>query len=137
MSVNIVHLIGNLGSDPEIKFLDNGTGVVNVSLATNENYKDKTTGEKVEHTEWHRLVVWGRQAEVLNQYTTKGSKIFVEGSLQTRKWEDKEEITRYTTEVKVRNFSFLDKKGEGPEVNSDAQAAPAGGVEDDDLDFLN
>ena len=137
MSVNIVHLIGNLGSDPEIKFLDNGTGVVNVSLATNENYKDKTTGEKVEHTEWHRLVVWGRQAEVLNQYTTKGSKSFVEGSLQTRKWEDKEEITRYTTEVKVRNFSFLDKKGEGPEVNSDAQAAPAGGVEDDDLDFLN
>ena len=137
MSVNIVHLIGNLGSDPEIKFLDNGTGVVNVSLATNENYKDKTTGEKVEHTEWHRLVVWGRQAEVLNQYTTKGSKIFVEGSLQTRKWEDKEEITRYTTEVKVRNFSFLDKKGEGPEVNSDAQAEPAGGVEDDDLDFLN
>ena len=136
MSANIVHLIGNLGSDPEIKFLDNGTGVVNVSLATNENYKDKTTGEKVEHTEWHRLVVWGRQAEVLNQYTTKGSKIFVEGSLQTRKWEDKEEITRYTTEVKVRNFSFLDKKGEGPEV-SDAQAEPAGGVEDDDLDFLN
>jgi len=137
MSVNIVHLIGNLGSDPDIKFLDNGTGVVNVSLATNENYKDKTTGEKVEHTEWHRLVVWGRQAEVLNQYTTKGSKIFVEGSLQTRKWEDKEEITRYTTEVKVRNFSFLDKKGEGPEVGSDAQAAPAGGIEDDDLDFLN
>ena len=137
MSVNIVHLIGNLGSDPEIKFLDNGTGVVNVSLATNENYKDKTTGEKVEHTEWHRLVVWGRQAEVLNQYTTKGSKIFVEGSLQTRKWEDKEGITRYTTEVKVRNFSFLDKKGEGPEIASDAQAAPAGGVEDDDLDFLN
>jgi len=137
MSANIVHLIGNLGSDPEIKFLDNGTGVVNVSLATNENYKDKTTGEKVEHTEWHRLVVWGRQAEVLNQYTTKGSKIFVEGSLQTRKWEDKEEITRYTTEIKVRNFSFLDKKGEGPEVNGESQMAVAGGIEADDLDFLN
>ena len=137
MSANIVHLIGNLGSDPEINFLDNGTGVVNVSLATNESYKDKTSGEKVEHTEWHRLVIWGRQAEVLNQYTQKGSKLFIEGSLQTRKWEDKEGITRYTTEVKVRNFDFLDKKGEGPEVSSEPAMASASSADDDDLDFLN
>ena len=137
MSANIVHLIGNLGSDPEINFLDNGTGVVNVSLATNESYKDKNTGEKVEHTEWHRLVVWGRQAEVMNQYTQKGSKLFIEGSLQTRKWEDKEGITRYTTEVKVRSFDFLDKKGEGPESSSEPAMASANGADDDDLDFLN
>ena len=137
MSANIVHLIGNLGSDPEINFLDNGTGVVNVSLATNESYKDKNTGEKVEHTEWHRLVVWGRHAEVMHQYTQKGSKLFIEGSLQTRKWEDKEGITRYTTEVKVRNFQFLDKKGEGPESSSEPAMASANGADDDDLDFLN
>ena len=135
MSVNIVHLVGNLGSDPEIKFLDNGTGVVNVSLATNDSYTDKA-GEKVEHTEWHRLVVWGRQAEVMNQYTTKGSKLFIEGSLQTRKWEDKEDVTRYTTEIKVRNFQFLDKKGEGVEEGV-AAVASGGPTEDADLDFLN
>ena len=137
MSANIVHLIGNLGSDPEINFLDNGTGVVNVSLATNESYKDKNTGEKVEHTEWHRLVIWGRQAEVKHQYTQKGSKLFIIGSLQTRKWEDKEGITRYTPEVKGRSFDFLDKKGEGPESSSEPAMASANGADDDDLDFLN
>ena len=137
MSANLDHLIGNWGSDPESNFLDNGTGVVNVSLATNESYKDKNTGEKVEHTEWQRLVVWGRQAEVMNQYTQKGSKLFIEGSLQTRKWEDKEGITRYPTEVKVRSFDFLDKKGEGPESSSEPAMASANGADDDDLDFLN
>ena len=107
---NKVLLVGNLGSDPELGTTNSGTPVVNLYLATNEKWTDKQ-GEKQEATEWHRLVFWARHAEIVTQYCGKGSKLFVEGSLQTRSWEDEQGNKKYSTEIRVRNFEMLDPKG--------------------------
>ena len=96
-SINKVILIGRLGRDPEIRYTPNGDAVANFSIATSENWKDKNTGEKKEKTEWHRLVAFRRRAEIIGEYLTKGSLIYIEGKLQTREWDDKEGVKRYTT----------------------------------------
>jgi single-strand DNA-binding protein len=111
-TVNKVILIGNLGKDPEMRYLPSGEAIANFSVATSETWNDKTSGDKKEQTEWHRVVFFGRTAEVVGQYVKKGSKIYVEGRLQTRKWQDKEGQDRYTTEVRGDVMRMLDKRGE-------------------------
>ncbi len=99
--VNKVILIGNLGTDPEVRYMPNGNAVANITLATSESWKDKQTGQMQDRTEWHRVVFFGRLAEVVGQYARKGSKVYVEGKLQTRKWQDQSGQDRYTTEIVV------------------------------------
>lgn len=106
-SVNKVILVGNLGKDPEIRYAPSGDAIATLTLATTDNWKDKATGEKKEATEWHRVVFFGRVAEVAGQYLKKGSQIYVEGSLRTRKWTDKEGQDRYTTEVRGDEMKML------------------------------
>ena len=101
-SVNKALIIGNLGQDPEIKYTQSGSPVANLSVATSERWKDKNTGEQKEQTEWHRVVVFGRLAEIAEQYLKKGSKVFIEGKIQTRDWEDADGNKKYTTEVVAR-----------------------------------
>lgn len=108
--VNKVILIGNLGQDPELRYTGSGTAVCNLRLATNESYKD-SNGEWVEKTEWHSVVAWARLAEICGEYLKKGSMIYIEGSLQTRSWEDRDGNTRYTTEVKAQEMQMLDSRG--------------------------
>ena len=105
--VNKVILVGNLGRDPELRYTQNGQAVVNFTLATSENWKDKNTGERQERTEWHRIVVWGRAGENCAQYLSKGRTVYVEGRLQTREWEDKEGQKRRTTEINAQTVQFL------------------------------
>lgn len=159
--VNKVILIGNLGKDPEVKYFPSGGSLCNVTLATSESWKDKQTGEQKEKTEWHNVVFNDKLAEIAGQYLKKGSKVYVEGSLRTRKWQDKEGNDRYTTEVRVQDMQMLDGKpgGSGGESSggggysrssgydkpssggSRQQAAPApapaddGGFSDDDIPF--
>jgi single-strand DNA-binding protein len=99
--VNKVILVGHLGQDPEVRYMPNGNAVVNMTLATSENWKDKSTGENKEKTEWHRVVLFGKLAEIAGEYLRKGSQVYIEGSLQTRKWQDQNGFERYTTEVIV------------------------------------
>ncbi|MCM8613446.1 single-stranded DNA-binding protein [Accumulibacter sp.] len=106
-SVNKVILVGNLGRDPESRYAPDGSAVVSVSLATTDTWKDKVTGEKREATEWHRLVFFGRQAEIAAQYLKKGSQVYIEGRLRTRKWQDKEGHERNTTEIHVDQMQML------------------------------
>ncbi len=105
-------LIGNLGQDPEVRYTQNNTAVATLNIATSERYKD-SNGEYQENTEWHRVVAWGRTAEVCQQYLTKGSKVYIEGPIQTRQWEDKDGQKRYTTEIKALRMVMLDSKGSG------------------------
>ena len=121
--LNKVLIIGNLGADPEIKYTQAGSPVANLSVATSERWKDKNTGEQKEQVEWHRVVIFGRLAESAEQYLKKGSKIFVEGKLQTRDWEDSEGKKRYTTEVVAREMTMLDSKGDSMESSSSASSA--------------
>ena len=107
--INKVTLIGRLGKDPELKYLDNGTAVTSFSIATSEKYKDKD-GERQEKTEWHNIVFWQRLAEIAKEYLHKGSLVYIEGKIQTRQWEDKEGQTRYTTEIVGREMKMLDPK---------------------------
>jgi single-strand DNA-binding protein len=109
--VNKVILVGNLGQDPEVKYMPSGGAVANLSLATTESWKDKQSGEKVEKTEWHRLVFFERLAEIAGEYLRKGSQIYVEGNLQTRKWQDKSGNDRFTTEIRVRDMQMLGGRG--------------------------
>ena len=118
MSVNKVILVGRLGRDPEIRYTAGGQAVANFSIATDESYKDRT-GERQKRTEWHRIVVWGKQAEVVQKYLKKGNEAYFEGRLQTREWQDKEGQKRTTTEIVVTDFRFLGGK-------SDSMAAGAG-----------
>ena len=104
--VNKVILVGNLGKDPEVKYLDSGIAVANFSLATSENYKNKE-GERVSQTEWHNIVLWRGLAEVAEKYLKKGSSVYIEGKIKTRKWEDKEGVTRYNTEILADNMTML------------------------------
>ncbi|PIZ30168.1 MAG: single-stranded DNA-binding protein [Alphaproteobacteria bacterium CG_4_10_14_0_8_um_filter_53_9] len=112
-TVNKVILIGNVGKDPEVRVTQGGGKVANLTLATSENWTSKQTGQREEKTEWHRLVVWGAPADVIEKYVRKGSKLFVEGRLETRKWTDKDNQERYTTEIRVDNFTMLDSKRDG------------------------
>ena len=111
-SINKVILIGNLGKDPELKFLQSGQPVANFSIATSEKWKDKSTGETKEQTEWHNIIMFGKLAEIAGQYLKKGSSVFVEGRLQTRKWQDKNGQDRYTTEIIANEMKMLGSRGD-------------------------
>jgi single-strand DNA-binding protein len=111
-SLNKVQIIGNLGADPEMRFTSNGQGVSTFNVAVNRRYQTRE-GEQREETEWVRCVAWAKLAELVSQYVTKGSQIYVEGRLQTRQWEDKEGQRRYTTEVVAKDVQFLDRRGDG------------------------
>ena len=124
MSVNKVILVGRLGKDPETRYMTNGEAVTNITLATSENWKDKS-GEKQEKTEWHNLVFYRRLAEVAGEYLKKGSQIYVEGKIQTRKWQDKEGKDRYTTEIIVNEMQMLGSKGGGAGSFEVVDSAPA------------
>ena len=106
--INKVILIGNLGGDPEVRYTANGAAVANVTIATSESWKDKQTGEQQERTEWHRVVFFARLAEIVGEYLKKGSKIYIDGRLQTRKWQDKSGQDRYTTEIVANEMQMLD-----------------------------
>tara|TARA_Y100001935_G_C17311802_1_gene517284 strand:- start:22039 stop:22488 length:450 start_codon:yes stop_codon:yes gene_type:complete len=109
--VNKVILIGNIGQDPEVRYMPNGGAVCNVSVATSESWKDKNTGENQEKTEWHRVVMFRRLGEIAGEYLKKGSKVFIEGKLQTRKWQDQQGQDRYTTEIVADSMQMLDSRG--------------------------
>lgn len=110
--VNKAILVGNLGRDPEMRQTPNGQSVVNFTLATSENWTDKS-GERQERTEWHRIVVWGRTAEMCNQYLSKGRTVYIEGRIQTREWEDKDGNKRYTTEINAQTVQFIGPRQDG------------------------
>ncbi|MEE9552524.1 MAG: single-stranded DNA-binding protein [Gammaproteobacteria bacterium] len=122
--VNKAILIGNLGNDPDIRYTASGAAVANISIATAESWKDKETGEKQERTEWHRVVFFGRLAEIVGEYLRKGSQIYVEGRLQTRKWQDKEGRDRYTTEIVANEMQMLGSRSGGT-TNFDQSPPPA------------
>lgn len=126
-SLNKVMLIGNLGRDPEIRSTQKGDKIANLNIATSESWYDKNTGTREEKTEWHRLVVFGKQAETIEKYLKKGSKCYFEGRLQTRKWTDKDNQERYTTEVVVDNFTMLDRKEGGSDSYDQRPSASSGG----------
>ncbi len=118
--VNKVILVGNLGNDPETRFMPSGGSVTNISLATSETWKDKQTGQPQERTEWHRVVFFNRLAEIAGEYLRKGSKVYVEGALRTRKWQDKSGQDRYTTEIVGSEMQMLDSRGSGAGMGGDA-----------------
>lgn len=111
--INKVILVGNLGAEPEVRFMPSGGAVANLRIATSESWKDRQTGEPAEHTEWHRVVFYNRLAEIAGEYLHKGSKIYVEGSIRTRKWQGQDNQDRYTTEIIGREMQMLDSKGGG------------------------
>lgn len=133
--VNKVILIGNLGQDPEVRYMPNGGAVANMTLATSETWRDKTTGEQKEKTEWHRVVLFGKLAEVAGEYLKKGSQVYIEGALQTRKWTDQSGTDKYTTEVVVNVGGTMQMLGgrqasgggqqSGNQFSGDQQALPA------------
>lgn len=153
--VNRVTLIGNLGNDPDIRYTASGAAVANISLATAESWKDKNTGEQQERTEWHRIVFFGRLAEIVGEYLRKGAQVYVEGRLQTRKWEDKEGKDRYTTEIVANEMQMLGSRSGGstnydsaprsatPDNTPELQTAPSTSADapsspdnfDDDIPF--
>lgn len=153
-SLNKVQIIGNLGQDPETRYMPSGDAVTNISVATTEKWKDKTSGEMKEATEWHRVAFFGKLAEIVGQYLRKGSKVYVEGSLRTRKWQDQQGVERYSTEIRADNMVMLDGKPAGDGGNQERpqqqqrqaaasgqqrqqQRAPSNGFEDmdDDIPF--
>lgn len=121
--INKVILIGNLGADPEVRYMPNGSAVANVRLATTESWKDKETGALQEQTEWHRVAFFNRLAEIAAEYLRKGSKIYVEGQIRTRKWQDQAGQDRYTTEIIGREMQMLDSKGGSSMPNSSASSS--------------
>ena len=153
-SVNKVILIGNLGKDPEVRRLNSGEPVVNLRIATSENWRDKATGERRERTEWHSVVIFNENlARVAEQYLKKGSKVYIEGQLQTRKWQDQSGVEKYTTEIVLQRFrgelTLLDSRGggesstfesgadfgsSGPTASRERKPAMAGGGRRDDMD---
>ncbi len=111
--INKVILIGNLGKDPEVRYMPSGGAVANLTVATAESWKDKSTGENQERTEWHRVVMFGRLGEIAGEYLKKGSKVYIEGKLQTKKWQAKDGQDRYTTEIVANEMQMLDSRGSG------------------------
>ena len=144
--INKVILVGNCGKDPETRYMPSGGAVTNISVATAEGWKDKQTGETKERTEWHNVVFFNRLAEIAGEYLKKGSQIYVEGSLRTRKWQDKEGKDRYTTEIVANEMQMLGSRSGGgsndnneysqerPASSSSRQAAPAPAMADDGFD---
>ncbi len=139
--VNKAIILGSLGQDPDIRYTAGGAAVANISIATNEQWKDKESGEMQERTEWHRVVFFGRLAEIVGEYLRKGSQVYVEGRIQTRKWQDKEGKDRYTTEIVANEMQMLGSKSGGTAASFDQspqpqQSAPAtsGGSSNDDFD---
>lgn len=135
--INKVILIGNLGNDPDQKSLPSGNAVTNITVATSESWKDKETGQPQERTEWHRVVFFNRLAEIAGQYLQKGSKVYIEGSLRTRKWQDQSGADRYTTEIVASEMQMLDSKGQQQapqqqqqQQSAQQQQAPAGNYDD-------
>jgi len=148
--VNKVILVGNLGKDPEVRYMPNGNAIANITLATTDSWKDKQTGEQQEKTEWHRIVMFRRLGEIAGEYLKKGSQVYIEGKLQTRKWQDNSGNDRYTTEIVANEMQMLGGRGGGsagfpadsePARSAPAQSAPApapaaaGGDFDDDIPF--
>jgi single-strand DNA-binding protein len=136
--VNKVILIGNLGRDPETRYTAGGTPVANFTLATTERWSDASSGERKEKTEWHRIVVWGKQAEIAGEYLKKGRQVYIEGSLQTREWTDREGNKRHTTEVRAQRFQMLGRPGEAaaPVAEESTTAAePDAEFAEDDIPF--
>ena len=138
-SLNKVMLIGRLGKDPEVKFTSSGTAVCNFSLATSETFKDKS-GEKQEKTEWHNVQLWQKLAEIAGEYLIKGSLVYIEGRLQTRKWQDKDGNDRYTTEIVGERMQMLGSKGDSGRSDRTASGSQPSGYEnssmpDDDVPF--
>ncbi len=137
-SLNKVQLIGNLGRDPETRYSADGAAITNIAIATTDSWKDKATGEKKENTEWHRIVFFGKLAEIAGEYLRKGGSVYVEGKLRTRKWTDKEGVERYTTEIVGDQMLMLGTKNGGAkteQVAEPAQASGAGGIADMDSDI--
>jgi len=122
--LNKVMLIGNLGADPETRFMQDKTCVCNIRLATTESWKDRATGQKQERTEWHRVELWGRLGEIANQYLRKGSRVYIEGSIRTDKWTDQSGQERYTTKVRANEMKMLDRRNEG-DFSQQPQQQPA------------
>ncbi len=143
--INKVILIGHLGQDPEVRYMPNGNAVANVSIATSESWKDKSSGEQQERTEWHRVVFFRRLAEIVGEYLKKGSKVYIEGKLQTRKWQDKNGQDRYTTEIIADQMQMLDSRGgssaefehrgSAPSQSNSAPPPPQDEGFDDDIPF--
>jgi len=144
--VNKVILVGNLGKDPEVRYMPNGNAVANITLATSESWKDKTSGEQQEKTEWHRIVMFRRLGEIAGEYLKKGSQVYIEGKLQTRKWQDNSGNDRYTTEIVASEMQMLGGRGGGGSAGFSSDSAPsqsapapaaaaAGGEFDDDIPF--
>jgi len=136
--INKVIIVGNLGNDPETRYATSGDAVTNISVATSESWKDKQTGAKQERTEWHRVVFFKRLAEIASEFLRKGSKVYIEGQLRTRKWQDKDGKDNYTTEIVAREMQMLDSRGgdsEAPRqrdgIASAQQQAPADNFDDD------
>lgn len=145
MSVNKAILVGHLGSDPEVRYTAGGSAVATFNIATNERWTDRTTGDKQERTEWHRIVAWGKLAEICGQYLTKGKQVYIEGRLQTRSWDDRDGNKRYTTEIVANNMVMLGGgSGKGVAAHDDGEPAPNNrepgesrnrGPSDDDIPF--
>ena len=142
--VNKVILVGHLGQDPDVRAMREGSSVANLSLATNEQWRDKNTGEQQERTEWHRLALFGRLAEIAGQYLRNGAQVYVEGRLRTRKWQDRDGHDRYSTEIVVNELQMLGGRGGASQAGPDRPAAPAESREpasradmpfDDDIPF--
>lgn len=121
--INKVIIVGNLGQDPEVRFMPNGGAVANFTVATSETWKDKQSGEQKEKTEWHRIVMYQRLAEIAGEYLKKGSKVYLEGRLQTRKWQNQQGADQYTTEIIVNDMQMLDSRGQGGFAQQGQQAA--------------
>jgi single-strand DNA-binding protein len=142
--VNKAIIVGTLGQDPDVKYTASGSPVVNISVATNENWKDKQTGEAQERTEWHRIVIFGKLAEIAAQYLKKGSQVYFEGKIQTRKWQDKEGKDRYTTEIVANEMQMLGGKAssgssvpfEPPAKQSSQPSSPETAPVDDGFDDI-
>jgi len=138
--INKVFILGNLGQEPDVRYTPSGDPIVNLSIATSESWNDKTTGQKQERTEWHRVVMFNKLAEIAVKYLHKGSKLYVEGQLRTRKWEDKEGVERYTTEIVARDIEMLDPAPQGSTTTAEKPAAPTATQRepvlfDDDIPF--
>jgi single-strand DNA-binding protein len=139
--INKVIIVGNLGNDPETRYMPSGSAVTNLSVATNESWKDKQTGEQKDRTEWHKVAMFGRLAEIAAEYLRKGSQVYIEGKLRTRKWQDKEGQDRYTTEIVADEMQMLGGRtgGGAPAMNDSSDRSPppraAGDDFDDDIPF--
>ena len=140
--MNKATLIGNLGKDPEIRYTPSGTAVANFSIATSESWTDKESGEKRERTEWHRIVAWGKLAEICGEYLHKGKQVYVEGRIQTRDWEDNDGVKRYTTEIIINQMLMLGTRSDSDDrprqqrsqsrsPQDDYERPPQGGYDDD------